>query len=177
MSNCGCELDRCCRLFSDLGRAQPNQLGQTLELLSRQIAQFDREPDNAGNHIRSVGDHLQPADRADLSAWFRVHDVAHGDRQMRSCEQCILPIRHRRRAGVIRKAGNGHFVPINCDDALDNTNGNILAFERAALLNMELEVTMVRASRSDRLRNAIGVAADLAYRIGASHPVPDLVHV
>ena len=88
-----------------------------------------------------------------------------------------MPIRHRCRAGVIREAGHGHLVPINRDDTLDDTNGNILAFERATLLDMELKVAMVRASRSDRLRDAIGVAADLAYRIGTSHSVPDLVHV
>ena len=82
-----------------------------------------------------------------------------------------------RRAGVIRKAGNGHLVPINRDDALDHTNGNIFAFERAALLNMQLEVAMVCAARSDGLRDATGVAADLPYGIRASHPVPDLVHV
>src|SRR5688572_7509808 len=36
---------------------------------------------------------------------------------------------------------------------------------------------MMCAPRTHRLRKAIGVAPDLAYRISASHTVPDLVHV
>jgi hypothetical protein len=63
---------------------------------------------------------------------------------------------------VIRKAGDRRLVPINRDDPFDNSYRNLLAVERGALLDMELEVAMVRALRSNCLCDAIGGAADLA---------------
>ena len=65
---------------------------------------------------------------------------------MRGRQQRILPIRHRRRARVIREAGDRHLVAIDRDDALDDADGNALALERAALLDVQLEVAMVRAA-------------------------------
>ena len=79
--------------------------------------------------------------------------------------------------GVIREAGDRHLVALDRDDALDHTNRNALAFESAALLDVQLEVAMVRAARPNGVHDAAGIAADLPYRVGAGHAVPDLVHV
>jgi hypothetical protein len=86
-----------------------------------------------GNHVLRVGGHVQSANRADVSAGFRVDDVAHGDREVRGRQQRILPIRHRS-SGMIRKAGDRHLVAIDRDDALHHTHRNVLAFERPAML-------------------------------------------
>ena len=47
-------------------------LSEPRELLGRQIAQLDRQPHDAGNHVRRVGRHVELADGADLAARLRA---------------------------------------------------------------------------------------------------------
>src|SRR4029453_2848189 len=49
--------------------------------------------------------------------------------------------------------------------------------QRPALLDMQLEVAMMRSLVPPRLGDALGVAPNLANRIGAPQPVPHLVEI
>src|SRR5207245_9016670 len=49
--------------------------------------------------------------------------------------------------------------------------------ELAALLDVQLDVAVERALRPPRVEDAIGIAADLPDRVGAPHPVPDLIQI
>ena len=92
----------------------------------------------------------------------RRHRVAHRDRQVRRREHRVLPLGDRRRAGVVGEAGDHRLVAIDRDDAFDDADRDAGALERAALLDVQLEIAVVRALRPARLEDAIGIAADLA---------------
>ena len=117
------------------------------------------------------------ADRADLTARLARHHLAHGDRQLRGREQRVLPLRHRRRAGVVGEAGDGHVVLVNRHDPFDDADRDGRFLEVAALFDVQLDVAVDRALRPPRVEDAIGIAADLPDRVSPPHPVPDLVQI
>ena len=158
-------------------RALANLVGQRVERVRRQIAQLDRQPDDAWNHVRRVRLHVEMTDGADLPARARRHDLAHRERQMRRRDQRILPLRHRRRARMIREAGDHRAIALNRDDAFDDADGGGAAFERAALLDVQLEIAVMRALRPHRVLDALGAAADPADGFGARHAVPGLIEI
>jgi hypothetical protein len=96
---------------------------------------------------------------------------------MRGRQHRVLPLGNRRRAGMVREAGHDGVVLVDRHDPLDDADWDAGAFERAALLDVQLEITVVRALRPARLENPIRVAADALDRLTAAHAVPDLVHV
>ena len=78
---------------------------------------------------------------------------------------------------MVREAGHDRVVLVDRHDPLDDADRDGGAFERAALLDVQLEIAVVRAFRPARLENPIRVAADAPDRLAAAHAVPDLVHV
>ena len=117
------------------------------------------------------------ADGADLPAGHARHRIANRHGEMRRREHRIVPFGNRRRPRMIRDARDDRLVLVDGDDPLDHANGDAGALERAALLDVQLEIAVMRPLRPPRIENAIRVAADLPDRVGAAHAVPDLVHV
>ena len=73
---------------------------------------------------------------------------------MRGRQQRILPLAHRRRPGVVGEAGDRDVVAMNRDDAFDDADRRAALFERAALLDVQLEVRVPRARLAHRLFDA-----------------------
>src|SRR5439155_6425856 len=96
---------------------------------------------------------------------------------MRRGEQRVVALGDRRRAGVVGEAGDDRVVLVDRDDPFDDADRNAGALERTALLDMQLDITMMRALRPLRVGNAIGIAADSTDRVGPAHAVPDFVKV
>ena len=51
----------------------------------------------------------------------------------------VLTLRHRRRPGVVREAGDDGRVPLDRDDAFDDADRHGASLERAALLDVQLD--------------------------------------
>ncbi len=62
-------------------------------------------------------------------------------------------------------------------EAADDADGDAAALERALVLDVQLEITVVRTLGAARFEDAIRIAADSPDRVGARHAVPDRVHV
>jgi hypothetical protein len=67
---------------------------------------------------------------------------------------------------MVCKAGDDGVVPIDRHEAFHDADGDGVAFERATLLDVELEIRVVRALRPARIQNPLGVAANLSNRVG-----------
>src|SRR6185369_1477903 len=147
------------------------------ELLGREIAELDRETREAGNDVWRIRRHFDVPDRTDLATGQACDGVADRHREMRGRQHRVLPLGNRRRAGMVREAGHDGVVLVDRDDPLDDADRDADALESTALLDVQLEVTVVRALRPARLENPIRVAADALDRLAATHAVPDLVHV
>ena len=66
---------------------------------------------------------------------------------------------------MVRKALDDHVVAVNADDAFDDANGNLGLVERAALLDVELDVRMPRAFAANSRLNLIGSAGNAFDRV------------
>ena len=116
-------------------------------------------------------------DRGHLTSGRARRGVPDGDGEMCGRQHRVVPLGDRRRAGVVGDARDDRFVPVDRDDAFHDAHGNARALERAALLDVQLEIAVKRPLRAARLEDTIGIAADLADRVAAAHAVPHLVHV
>ena len=130
-----------------------------------------------GTTFGAFGDHLYLADGANLWSRFARDRLSDRQGQMRSRDHRILTIGHRRRSGVVGKTEDLCLIPSDRHDALDDADSGRRAFERAALLDMELEVAVPRALVAPCLHDAIGIAAYRADRVRPPYAVPHLVHV
>ncbi len=83
-----------------------------------EIAQIDREHDLPRDHVRRVRRDGHAPDRRDLPARLAPDRVVHADGELRRGEHRVLPLVHRRRAGVVRDAGDRHLEPAESDDPL-----------------------------------------------------------
>src|SRR5262249_59575092 len=80
-------------------------------------------------------------------------------------------------AGMIGEPGDRGVVLVDRDNSFDDADGDLRAVERAALLDVQLDVAVVRPLRANGVADAIGIAADLPDRVGARHPVPGFPQV
>ena len=68
-------------------------------------------------------------------------------------------------------------VALNRDDALDDADRCALRFERGSLFNVELQIAMVRTSRSNRGFDSFWNPSDPPDGLGAGHTAPRCRHV
>jgi hypothetical protein len=78
---------------------------------------------------------------------------------------------------VVGQAGDHRVVFVDRHDALDDADWNTGPLERAALLDVQFQVTVMRTLGAPGLGNAFRIAADLFQRVGATHAVPDLIEI
>ena len=72
-----------------------------VDLLVVEIAQLERADDLPRNDVRRAGKCLNPSDRSDLPARNAADDSIHHLDEPRGAEQRVVPLVHRRRAGVV----------------------------------------------------------------------------
>src|SRR5262249_45870377 len=96
----------------------------------------------------------------DLSSRDARDDAIHHLNELRRREQRVMSVVHRGRAGVILEPGDRHFPLLDADDSLDDADVDLLFLERAALLDVQLEVAGDVALLSHELSELAHVAAD-----------------
>ena len=173
----GTMADRRPRLGGDGLRPLSNVVGDSLQRGRRKIAQLDGGARFARYDVRGIGRHFDPADRANVAARAARHDLSHRQRQVRQRDHSILSIRHRCGSRVVGKPGDGRLEALDRHNALDDADVRRRSLERSALLDVQLEVAAPRALLPPGIHDALGIAADLADCVAASHAVPDLIHV
>ena len=115
---------------------------------------------------------VEVPDRAHLPSGVARDDLPYCNRQLRSGNQRVLPLRHRRRPRMIREAGDHRAIALDRHDPLHDTDGRAARLQRAALLDVELEVAVVGAFRPDGRLDPIRLTADPPDGLRARHSVP-----
>ena len=100
-----------------------------------------------GMTFGAPGKRLNPSDGSDLAAGNSAHDAIHHVDESRGREQRVVPLVHRGRAGVILESGDRDLPLLDPDDSLDDADVDLRRVERAALLDVQLEVAGDRALR------------------------------
>src|SRR5512138_616605 len=141
-------------------RLGANARVQLLNLRGIEVAELERADDDAGDHVRRARLGLDAPDGADLPARYARHDPIHRFDELRGREQRVVPLIHRRRAGVVREAGDGDLPLVDADDALDYADVELLAVERTTLLDVQLDVGGDRPALALHARELRRIAAD-----------------
>ena len=71
---------------------------------------------------------------------YAADDPVHHLDESRGGEQRVVALVHRRRPGVIRESGDRDLPLLDADDPLDDPDVDLVRLERAALLDVELEI-------------------------------------
>jgi hypothetical protein len=130
------------------------------DLLFVEVAQLESECDFAGDNVVGAGFDLDPAHRSDLAAGDAGDDLVHLLDEAGAGEKSVVALRHGRGAGVIGEAFDRNLRVQDADDALDHADIDLLLLERAALLDVQLEVAGDAAGLALHLRYLRGIAAD-----------------
>ena len=109
-----------------------------------------------GMTLRAPGLTCETTDGADLATRRRAHHAIDHVDEARRRQQRVLPLVHRRRPGVVGKAGHRHVPLADADDALDDADGHALGFEDAALLDVQFEVGRDAAAGPPHLASRVG---------------------
>ena len=172
------ELERRARRRADLTGELLESLREVLELCGVEVAQVHRQHHLPGDHVGRVGRHTETTDRRHLPPGLSANRIVHRHGELRGGEHRVLPLVHRRRAGVICKPGDRHLEPSQPDDALDDTDLATGLLQQPTLLDVQLEVAGQVAARPLCFLQARHITTDdadaLAHRLARSR---DLVEI
>ena len=134
------------------------------------VAQVDGQRGRPGDDVDEVGAQVEPGRRCRPGAAELVGEPAHEGHDLGGDEAGVVAHRHRRRAGVVRLAGDRQLLPRDALDAGDGADRDALGLEDRALLDVQLDEG-VRRRTGARRRAEVADARQLVAEAGAVDPV------
>src|SRR5208282_5220553 len=116
--------------------------------------------DPAGNHVRRSGERGDPPDGSHLPARLAGDDAIHGLDETRRGEEGVVPVAHRRRARVVLESRDRDVPLAKSDDPLDDPDVELLLLQRAALLDVQLQVGGDAPLGESRALEMVRIAAE-----------------
>src|SRR5581483_4808028 len=141
------------------------------QLLLGKVPQLYRMLHQSGYHIAGVRIHLEMSYGPHLSPRHARYLLLDRLDDLCGSEQGVTPLGHWRRAGMICEAADFDLVLVDADDSVHDTDRNARLVQQAALLDMQLEITMDGPGRAARFLQPVRVAPNAAQAIGNAHAV------
>ena len=146
----------------NLVRTLSNPVEHLLHLRGVEIPDLETHDHPARNDVRRARLGAHAADGCHVPALHGLRHLDDSEDEVRGAHQRVAPLVHRRRPGVVRKAGHRHVPPAYADDAFDDADVRPACIQDAALLDVQFDVGQQLVRPALRLAEAIGVTAHRA---------------